>query len=64
MTETQEQLIREIEQQLDNLSCFNEMLFDYWCTELYTDDDEPITEKFTSEVLQQITKDVEENDND
>lgn len=62
MTETQEQLVRSIEQQLDNLSCFNEMLFGFWCNELYTEDDEPILEKFTPEVLSQIEQDVYNND--
>ena len=63
MTETQEQLLRSIEQQLDNLSYVNEMLFEYWLTELCDDDGEIIPEKCTEEVLSQLEKDVYDNDN-
>jgi len=62
VTKTQEQLIRCIEQQLDDLSYLNEGLFNDWCDKLYTEDDEPILEKFTAKVLTQVTKDVEKND--
>ena len=59
---SQEQLVRCIEQQLDDLSYLNEELFNDWCNKLYTEDDEPILEKFTAKVLTQVTKDVEKND--
>jgi len=58
----QEQLVRCIEQQLDDLSYLNEELFNDWCNKLYTEDDERIIEKFTVKVLTQVTKDVEKND--
>lgn len=59
---SQAQLIRCIEQQLDDLSYLNEELFNDWCNKLYTEDDEPIIEKFTVKVLTQVTQDVEKND--
>jgi hypothetical protein len=58
----QDQLIRTIEQELDNLSYFNEMLFNCWCDELYDENSEPIVEKFTPTVLTQIQEDVYNND--
>ena len=51
----QEQLIRCIEQQLDDLSYLNEYLFNDWCDRLYTENDEPIVERFTVKVLNQLT---------
>ena len=57
---SQEQLINSIEQQLDNLSCFNEMVFNYWCSILYEEDDETrIEEQWTPQTLYYIEKDVE-----
>jgi hypothetical protein len=56
MTETQEQLIREIEQQLENLMHFDDELeYQYECELYYPDkDDEPIVEKFTPELLKEL----------
>ena len=51
MTETQIQLLRSIEQQLENLMSLNEMVLDYWMSELCDDDGELIPEKCTEEVL-------------
>ena len=51
----QEQLIRCIEQQLDDLSYLNEDLFNDWCELLYTENDEPIVKRFTLKVLNQLT---------
>jgi len=51
----QDQLIRCIEQQLDNLSYLNEHLFYDWCDRLYTENDEPIVERFTLKVLNSLT---------
>ena len=51
----QEQLIRCIEQQLDDLSYLNEYLFNDWCNKLYTENDEPIVKRFTLKVLNQLT---------
>ena len=63
MTETQAQLIRSIEQQLENLMSLNEMVLDYWMSELCDDDGELIPEKCTEEVLSQLEKDVYDYDN-
>jgi hypothetical protein len=65
---TQEQLIRSIEQQLENLMLLDEDLsWEYEC-ELYYDcnDDEepqPIVEKFTPELLTQLENLVYQLDN-
>lgn len=58
----QEQLIRCIEQQLDDLSYLNEYLFNDWCDQLYTENDEPIIKRFTVKVLNQLTSLVNECD--
>ena len=63
MTQTQSQLLRSIEQQLDNLMSLNEMVLDYWMSELCDENDELIPEKCTEEVLSQLEKDVYDNDN-
>jgi hypothetical protein len=62
MIKTQEQLISSIEQQLDNLSYVNEMLFDYWLTELCDENDELIPAKCSEEILSQLEKDVYDNE--
>lgn len=59
---TQEQLVRCIEQQLDNLQSLNQMQFDYWLSELCDEDDELISEKCNQQVLSQLEKDVYNND--
>ena len=66
MTETQEQLIRSIEQQLENLMHFDDDLeYQYECELYYADKiDEPIVEKFTPELLAELEKLVYELDND
>jgi hypothetical protein len=63
MTDTQAQLIRQIEQQLDDLSYLNEDLFNYWCDELFYPDneDEMIPEKCTLEVLLELRQIVDDN---
>ena len=55
---TQAQLLSSIEQQLDNLMSLNQMVLDYWMSELCDENDELIPEKCTEEVLQQIQQDV------
>ena len=60
---TQTQLIRSIEQQLENLMSLNEMVLDSWMSELCDDDGELIPEKCSEEVLSQLEKDVYDNDN-
>lgn len=68
MTETQAQLIRSIEQQLDNLMILDyDLAWEYEC-ELYYDcnDDEeptPIVENFTPELLAELEKVVYQLDN-
>ena len=57
-----EQLISGIEQQLDNLSYVNEMLFDYWLTELCDENEELIPAKCSEEILSQLEKDVYDNE--
>jgi hypothetical protein len=59
---TQAQLLSSIEQQLDNLMSLNQMVLDYWMSELCDENDELIPEKCTEEVLQQILQDVYNND--
>lgn len=60
----QEQLIRCIDQQLDDLSYLNENLFNEWYDRLYTENDEPIVERFTVKVLNQLTSLVSSLDNE
>lgn len=56
----QEQLIRCIDQQLDNLSYLNESAFNYWCGILYEDDDETRIEiEWTPQTLYYLECDVE-----
>jgi hypothetical protein len=63
---TQEQLIRSVEQQLENLMHFDdELAYDYECELYYPDkDDEPIVEKFTPELLKELEDLVYQLDND
>ena len=66
MTETQAQLIRSIEQQLENLMTLDDDLaYQYECDLYYADKiDEPIVELFTPELLDKLTQTVYELDND
>jgi hypothetical protein len=54
----QEQLVRSIEQQLENLMTLDDDLSEYYENELYYADkiDEPIVEKFTPELLAELEK--------
>lgn len=61
MTETQAQLIRSIEQQLDNLQSLNQQQFDYWLSEICDEDDELIQDKCSEQVLNLILQDVYNN---
>ncbi len=68
MTETQEQLIRSIEQQLENLAHFDDDLAYEYEGALYydcNDDEEPvrIVENFTPELLTELENLVYNNDN-
>ena len=58
----QEQLVRSIEQQLDNLQSINQMSFDYWLSELCDENDELIIEKCNEQVLSQLEQEVYDYD--
>jgi hypothetical protein len=64
MTETQAQLIRSIEQQLENLMHFDDDLAHDYDLLLYDDQEQPIIKNFTPQVLEQLTQIVYELDND
>jgi hypothetical protein len=63
VTETQEQLISSIEQQLENLMSLDvncEYMYEF---ELYSDDEQPIVERFTPELLKELEDLVYQLDN-
>lgn len=61
---TQEQLIRCIEQQLENLAHFDEDLaWEYECA-LYYDSDQPIVENFTPKLLTELENLILQLDNE
>jgi len=69
MTETQEQLIQSIEQQLENLMTLDEDLYYEYEYNLYHFDEHdgpiaPIVELFTPELLKELEDLVYELDND
>ena len=64
MTETQEQLIGSIGQQIENLIHLNEDLFNQYSEKYYDEDDEPIVELFTPELLKELEDLVYELDNE
>lgn len=64
MTETQAQLIRSIEQQLENLMLLDDDLAHDYDLLLYDDQEQPIINNFTPQVLEQLTQIVYELDND
>lgn len=60
-----EQLIRSIEQQLENLmSLDDDLAYQYECDLYYADIDEPIPELFTPELLKELEDLVNELDNE
>ena len=66
---TQDQLIRSIEQQLENLAHFDgDLAYEYECALYYdcNDDEEsqPIQEKFTPELLIELENLIYQLDND
>lgn len=63
---TQDQLIRSIEQQLENLAHFDgDLAYDYECDLYYADKiDEPIKEKFSPELLIELENLTYQLDND
>ena len=60
----QAQLIRSIEQQLENLMHFDDDLAHDYDLLLYDDQEQPIIKNFTPQVLEQLTQIVYELDND
>jgi hypothetical protein len=63
---TQDQLIRSIEQQLENVMHFSDELSDKYHQYMYypDTDDEPIVERFTPELLKELEDLVYRLDND
>jgi hypothetical protein len=59
----QEQIVRCIEQQLENLMHFDGDLADDFELMLYDDQEQPILNNFTPQVLEQLTQIVYELDN-
>lgn len=60
----QAQLIRSIEQQLENLMTLDDDLAHDYDLLLYDDQEQPIINNFTPQVLEQLTQIVYELDND
>ena len=60
----QAQLIRSIEQQLENLMTLDDDLAHDYDLLLYNDQEQPIINNFTPQVLEQLTQIVYELDND
>ncbi len=58
MTETQSQLIRSIEQQLENLMPLDHDLSVQYEYDLYDEDGEPIVELFTEDLLEEILEHI------
>jgi|GWRWMinimDraft_3_1066011.scaffolds.fasta_scaffold41695_2 hypothetical protein len=55
---TMTQTDKEICQSLDNLMNENQMIFDFWYSELFDDEDNRITQMWTEETLNQIKSDL------
>jgi len=55
----QQQLINSIEQQLDNLSFLDETLFERYCCDYYDENEDPIVELFTPELLREIEQQID-----
>lgn len=54
----QTEMNNAIAQGLDNLNNLNQQLFDFWYSELFDENDDPIMEKWTDQTLNEIEKDV------
>lgn len=61
---TQDQLIRCIEQQLENIAHFDDSMANQLENDLYYGNEEPIVELFTLELLNQLENLVDLLDND
>lgn len=55
---TQTQLYDAISNALYNLSQVNEMIYGYWLTELYDENDKMITSQWTEDTLKMMENDV------
>jgi hypothetical protein len=55
---TQTDINNAISQAFLNLSELNEMVYDYWVTELYTVDGNFVEEKWNEQTLSEMEKDV------
>ena len=55
----QEFIDSEIENALSTLYSTNEMVFDYWLSELYDDENERLTENWTEGTMKELYKDVD-----
>jgi hypothetical protein len=55
---SQELIQKEIEKCLDSLYDTNEMLFDYWMSELFDDNDVKVQENWNESNLREMYKDV------
>ena len=54
----QTEMNNAIAQGLDNLNNLNQQLFDFWYSELFDENDDPVMEKWTDQTLNEIEKDV------
>jgi hypothetical protein len=54
----QTEMNNSIAQGLDQLNNLNQQVFDYWYSELFDENDDPVMEKWTDQTLNEIEKDV------
>lgn len=54
----QTEMNNAIAQGLNQLINLNQQVFDYWYSELFDENDDPIMEKWTDQTLNEIEKDV------
>jgi hypothetical protein len=55
---TQTEIINAISNAFNSLSDLNEMIYDYWISELYTEDGDMIDEMWNEDTLNQMETDV------
>jgi tRNA U34 5-methylaminomethyl-2-thiouridine-forming methyltransferase MnmC len=54
----QTEMNNSIAQSLDQLNNLNQQVFDFWYSELFDENDDPIMEMWTDKTLNEIEKDV------
>ena len=54
----QTEMNNSIAQGLDQLNNLNQQVFDFWYSELFDENDDPVMEKWTDQTLNEIEKDV------